>query len=64
MAAGPDPLRHVARIRMDQTRPLRQPQALPGQVSATLQAWRTDGKAPGWINRVEARLAGRAPQGQ
>lgn len=50
--------RLVTRVLMDQTRPLRLPDALLGQVDATLDAWRRDPSAPGWMNRVEARLAG------
>jgi hypothetical protein len=54
--------RLTAHILMDQTRPLRLPSALVGQVGATLDAWRTDPKAPRWLNRLEARLSGRGGQ--
>jgi hypothetical protein len=50
--------RLVTRFLMDQTRPLRLPDALLGQVDATLDAWRCDPRAPRWLNRAEARLAG------
>lgn len=52
--------RLVSRFLMDQTRPLRLPDALLGQVGATLDTWRCDRSAPAWLNRVEARLAGRS----
>lgn len=51
--------RLVTRFLMDQTRPLRLPDALLGQVEHTLDAWRHDPRAPGWLNRLEASLAGR-----
>ncbi|WP_338764088.1 oxygenase MpaB family protein [Massilia sp. METH4] len=56
--------RLTARMLMDQTRPLRLPDALLDQVGCTLHCWHTDPKAPGWLNRCEARLAGRKPEGQ
>ncbi|CAN7384464.1 oxygenase MpaB family protein [Massilia sp. LjRoot122] len=52
--------RLVTRFLMDQTRPLRLPDALLGQVEDTLGGWQRDPRAPRWLNRVEARLAGRA----
>ncbi|KFI07540.1 oxygenase MpaB family protein [Massilia sp. BSC265] len=52
--------RLVTRFLMDQTRPLRLPDALLGQVGDTLDHWRRDPCAPGWLNRVEAGLAGRS----
>lgn len=50
--------RLVTRFLMDQTRPLRLPEALLGQVAETTAAWRVDPQAPRWVQRVEARLAG------
>lgn len=50
--------RLVTRFLMDQTRPLRLPEALLGQVGDTLDAWRRDPRLPAWLSRVEARLAG------
>lgn len=52
--------RLVTRFLMDQTRPLRLPDALLGQVEDTLAGWQRDPRAPRWLNRVEARLAGRS----
>ncbi len=52
--------RLVTRFLMDQTRPLRLPDALLGQVASVTAAWRHDPRAPRWVNRVEDRLAGRA----
>ncbi len=52
--------RLVTRFLMDQTRPLRLPSALRGEVAATLACWECDPRAPGWLNRAEARLAGRS----
>ncbi len=51
--------RFTARILMDQTRPLKLPDALLHQVGATLQQWQCDARAPRWMNRLEAHLAGR-----
>ena len=50
--------RLVTRFLMDQTRPLRLPDALLGQVAETTDAWRVDPQAPRWVQRMEARLAG------
>ena len=41
---------------MDQTRPLKLPTHLLGQIEATVGAWDDDPKAPGWLNRVEDRI--------
>ncbi|AWL07466.1 oxygenase MpaB family protein [Massilia oculi] len=55
--------RLVTRFLMDQTRPLRLPNALLGQVQDALGQWRHDPRAPRWMNRLEARLAGhRSPR--
>jgi hypothetical protein len=53
--------RMIATILMDQTRPLKLPGALLNQVNAALRAWHTDPQAPHWMNKLEARLAGRNP---
>ncbi|MGF6272484.1 hypothetical protein ABIB38_000840 [Massilia sp. UYP11] len=50
--------RLVTRFLMDQTRPLRLPDALLGQVRDALGQWRHDPRAPRWLGRLEARLAG------
>ena len=50
--------RLVSRFLMDQTRPLRLPDALLGRVQDALADWRHDPRAPRWLNRLEARLAG------
>jgi hypothetical protein len=55
--------RLVTRFLMDQTRPLRLPDALLGQVDETLDTWQRDPKAPRWVDRLEARLAGRGRDG-
>ena len=52
--------RLVTRFLMDQTRPLRLPDALLGQVGDTLAGWQRDPRAPGWLNRVECKFAGRS----
>ncbi len=52
--------RLVTRFLMDQTRPLRLPDALLGQVRETTAAWRVDPQAPRWVQRIEARLGGEA----
>lgn len=59
--------RLTARILMDQTRPLRLPATLRQEVNAAMHKWHTDRQAPRWMNKLEARLAGRngkpAPEG-
>jgi hypothetical protein len=55
--------RFAARVLMDQTRPLKLPSALQGQLQHAMREWHTDPKAPGWINALEARFtAGAAPR--
>lgn len=53
--------RLVTRFLMDQTRPLRLPTALLDKVNDATEAWRVDPRAPRWMNRLEARLAGKPP---
>jgi hypothetical protein len=50
--------RLVTRFLMDETRPLRLPDALLDEVRDGTRQWRHDPKAPRWMNRLEARLAG------
>ena len=54
--------RFAARVLMDQTRPLKLPEALLNQVGQVTCAWQDDPKAPGWINALEKRLTGRHKQ--
>jgi hypothetical protein len=49
--------RFTVRILMDQTRPLKLPDALLGQVDTVVQGWHVDPKAPRWMNRLEQKLA-------
>lgn len=53
--------RLTTRFLMDQTRPLKLPDALLGQVDQVMQGWRQDPKAPAFMKRIEARLAQAAP---
>jgi hypothetical protein len=48
---------------MNQTRPLKLPASLLNQVDHTVQHWGHDPQAPGWMNALEARLAGRRSKG-
>ena len=43
----------VTRFLMDQTRPLKLPAALLGQVDATVRRWQEDPRAPAWMRAVE-----------
>ena len=52
--------RLVTRFLMDQTRPLRLPDALLGQMANVTAAWRHDPRAPRWVSRLDDRLTGRA----
>lgn len=49
--------RLTVRILMDQTRPLKLPLALLGEVDTMLKDWHGDPRAPAWMNRVEQRMA-------
>lgn len=51
--------RLTARLLMDETRPLKLPQALLGQVGDALQGWQSDAAAPRWMNALERRFTGR-----
>ena len=48
--------RLTVKLLMDQTRPLKLPEALLNGVAETVQAWHHDPKAPAWMNRLELRL--------
>jgi len=52
----------TVRVLMDQTRPLKLPPALLGQVNSMTGGWHVDPHAPLWLNRIEQRLTGRAAQ--
>jgi hypothetical protein len=45
----------MARILMDQTRPLKLPQRLLDQIAETMHTWSGDPKAPRWLNALEDR---------
>lgn len=45
---------------MDQTRPLKLPDALLNQVGSVVRAWQADPHAPRWMNAVEYRFTGRS----
>jgi hypothetical protein len=50
----------TAKLLMDETRPLKLPDSLLGQVGDAVQAWRNDTRAPRWMNAIERRFTGRA----
>jgi hypothetical protein len=54
----------TCKVLMDQTRPLKLPEALLNQMGAMTGQWHVDPKAPGWINKVEHMLTGRKDQGE
>lgn len=49
----------MAKVLMDQTRPLKLPPHLLGGVTAMTNSWKADPKAPKWMNKLEKRLTGR-----
>ncbi|HKW85144.1 MAG TPA: oxygenase MpaB family protein [Burkholderiaceae bacterium] len=53
--------RFMAGVLMDQTRPLKLPEHVTGQVHSMLQAWQRDPKAPGWMNVLETKLTPPGP---
>jgi hypothetical protein len=59
--------RLTVNLLMDETRPLKLPDALLGEVDQAVHAWHNDDKAPRWVNALERRFTGRgvpaAPQG-
>jgi len=48
--------RLTVKLLMDQTRPLKLPEALLNNVGEAVQGWHRDPKAPDWMNRLELRL--------
>ena len=52
--------RLTVRFLMDQTRPLKLPDALLRQVRGAVRDWDVDPQAPGWMNTVERRLRPKA----
>jgi len=53
--------RFMAKVLMDQTRPLKLPEHVTGQVQTMLDSWSDDPKAPKWVNRLEQKLMPQAP---
>jgi len=53
--------RFMAGVLMDQTRPLKLPEHVTGQVQAMLQSWQRDPKAPRWMNALETKLTPPGP---
>jgi len=53
--------RLTVKLLMDQTRPLKLPEALLNGVAQAVQDWHHDPQAPAWMNRLELRLRPRAP---
>lgn len=49
----------MAKILMDQTRPLKLPEHLLNQVGGMMNGWSDDPKAPRWVNTLEDRLTTR-----
>jgi hypothetical protein len=45
--------RLTVKLLMDQTRPLKLPTALLGQIDGVVRGWRNDPKAPRWMNAIE-----------
>jgi hypothetical protein len=56
-------LRFMSRLLMDQTRPLKLPQQMLGNVGRMMGAWKHDPRAPRWLNALERRLAGPPAEG-
>jgi len=48
--------RLTVRFLMDQTRPLKLPDALLRQVDGAVHGWDVDPQAPGWMNAIEQRM--------
>jgi hypothetical protein len=49
----------TVKLLMDETRPLKLPDALLGEVGVAVDAWHNDAKAPRWVNALERRFTGR-----
>ncbi|MEO7578972.1 MAG: DUF2236 domain-containing protein, partial [Massilia sp.] len=50
----------TVKVLMNQTRPLKLPPVLLGQVADMTAGWRVDPKAPDWMNDIEQRLTRKA----
>ena len=49
----------TVKLLMDETRPLKLPDTLLGEVGDAVHAWHNDDKAPRWVNALERRFTGR-----
>jgi hypothetical protein len=52
--------RMASALLLDQTRPLKLPDALLGDVDRAVRGWQVDARAPRWMNAIERRFTGRA----
>jgi hypothetical protein len=50
----------TVKLLMDETRPLKLPDALLGEVGDAVHTWHNDDAAPRWVNALERRFTGRA----
>jgi hypothetical protein len=50
----------TVKLLMDETRPLKLPDALLGEVGEAVHTWHNDEKAPRWVNALERRFTGRS----
>jgi hypothetical protein len=49
----------TVKLLMDETRPLKLPDTLLGEVGDAVRTWHNDARAPRWINALERRFTGR-----
>jgi len=49
----------TVKLLMDETRPLKLPDTLLGEVGDAVHSWHNDDKAPRWVNALERRFTGR-----
>ena len=49
----------TVKLLMDETRPLKLPDTLLGEVGDAVHTWHNDDKAPRWVNALERRFTGR-----
>ena len=49
----------TVKLLMDETRPLKLPDTLLGEVGCAVHSWHNDDKAPRWVNALERRFTGR-----
>ena len=49
----------TVKLLMDETRPLKLPDTLLGEVGDAVHGWHNDDKAPRWVNALERRFTGR-----